>query len=332
MKTLFLLLLTIYLVFSDSLVSGQSEEYAIESFQDEYTELTEYESISLIFDGSPLWEYEFQLDFSFPFYGAFYDKMIYTQDAWGMVTDDEDLGLYIMNFAGGYAYEFAHDTINIESDIRFSNVFINNMQAFVIQFTKVGFFADPFEDSLNTYMNFQLWFFENGIAEVHFGEMHMDGTPIYSPGNGFYCYTTSGGVDTNDVCGPNIGISNPFDEEDGIAVSGPYNNFEVVGDIYANLTVLPPQGWIIRFKPTSVGIFEPDYQLNEISIHPNPATSCISIAEPGGKVTIYDSSGRIAYNELESESDVDVSTLQSGLYFVRIESSQKSSIGKFLKI
>ena len=331
MKSLIIFLFFIGTFLYSSITLAQSEEYVIESFQGEYNELTEYESMVKIFLGDPLWEFEFELDFQFPFYGEYYDRLIYLSEAWGAVTDNEDLAFFLMDFSRGYAYDNPKDTVNIPSDVRFSHVQANSMQAFVIQYTKNRFFADPNSDEYDTNMNFQLWFFENGVLEVHFGEMHMDENPIYSPGKGFFCYTTDGGVDTSEVCGPHMGISNPYDEEDGIALSGSYYDYEVTGDIYDILTVLPPKGWIIRFKPKSVGIFDPKPRDNQIAISPNPASSFINIPEIGSFVTMYDFSGRILYEGITNENKLNVSDYPSGIYCVKITSGGSSSVGKFYK-
>ena len=332
MRTFFIFLLATYFTFSYRQISAQSEGYTIESFQDEYTELSEYESMSKIFGGDPLWEYEFQLDFQFPFYGTTYDKLIYLSEAWGSVTHEEDEALYLMDYFGGYSYPPLEDTSNIESDVRFGHVEVSNMQAFVIQYTKMRFFADLFRDSLNTYMNFQVWFFENGVMEVHFGEMHMDSTPIYAPGKGFYCFDSFQGIDTNEVCGPHVGISNPYNIDDGIAVSGSYDDYEVTSDIYDNLTVLPPAGWIIRFKPKSVGIFEPKPRDNQIVISPNPASSFIQVPVPGNKVTIADFSGKVVYEEVSIENQVSISSLPAGMYFVKMDAGNGPVVGRFIKL
>lgn len=329
MRKLIQLLFGICTAISFHSISAQSEGYVIESFQDVYVELTDYESIALLNDGNPIWDHYFQLDFPFPFYGNLYDELYYRTEAWGSVTIDEDLAFFLMDYSRAYAY-IVEDLSNITSDVRFSHVEANNIQAFVIQFTKVGFFADPFRDSLDTYMNFQLWFFENGVMEVHFGEMHMDNTPIYAPGKGFYCYN-NGELDTTELCGPHVGISNPFDEEDGIAVSGAYNDYEASSDIYSNLTVIPPPGWIIRFKPKSVGIFDPKPRDNQIVISPNPANSFINISEIGSYVTMYDFSGKIMYEGITNETKLNVTSFPPGIYFVKIASGNTSSIGKFFK-
>ncbi|MBK9985281.1 MAG: T9SS type A sorting domain-containing protein [Saprospiraceae bacterium] len=332
MKALIIFLLACYFALSYRHLSAQSAGYTIESFQGVYTELEDYESVGILALGSPIWEMEFDFNFQFPFYGALYDKMIYNAEGWGMFTDDEDESTYLMDYTGSYAWDDLNDTSNITSDVRFSHVTFNNMQAFVLQYTKMGFFADPVANSFDTYMNFQIWFFENGVMEVHFGEMHMDGTPIYEPGKGFYCYTTSGGVDTNEVCGPHVGISNPYDRDDGIAVSGSYDDFEITSDIYDNLTTLPPPGWIIRFKPTSVGLFDPAPQNNHIIIAPNPASSYILIPNVASKVLIYADSGKIVYEGVPSEKILSVSNLTPGIYFTKIISSGQTFMGRFIKI
>lgn len=329
MRKLIQILLGIYFTISFHSISAQSEGYVIESFQDVYSELTDYESIALLNDGSPIWDHYFQLDFQFPFYGNFYDEFYYRTEAWGSVTIDEDLAFFLMDYSRAYQYH-VEDLANITSDVRFSHVEANNIQALVIQFTKVGFFADPFGDSLDTYMNFQLWFFENGVMEVHFGEMHMDNTPIYAPGKGFYCYG-NGELDSTELCGPHVSISNPFDEEDGIAVSGAYNDFEASADIYSNLTVIPPPGWIIRFKPKSVGIFDPKPHANQIAISPNPVNSFINIPEIGNYITLYDFSGQIIFEGIVNENKFNISSFPSGIYLIRITSGGNSSIGKFFK-
>ncbi|MEO6132034.1 MAG: T9SS type A sorting domain-containing protein [Saprospiraceae bacterium] len=332
MRSLFVFLLANYFALAYHQAAAQSAGYTIESFQDVYTELTNYESVSLLTMGDLFWELEFPLNFQFPFYDSLYESVIYHHEAWGMFTDDEDLALFLMDFTRLYAFDDLVDTSNITSDVRFSHVMSNNLQAFVLQFTKNRFFADPYEDSLDTYLNFQIWLYENGVMEVHFGEMHMDGNPIYAPGKGFYCYTTSGGIDTNEVCGPHMGISNPLDEEDAIALSGSYDDYEVVGDLYSVLTVLPPEGWIIRFKPKSVGIFDPVLITNQLAIKPNPTSSYILIPDSGNKVTIFDFSGKIVYEGTAPENKVSVSTLPTGMYFIQISSDYNSSIGRFFKL
>lgn len=325
------LLVLVTVLYCGSQSSAQSSEYTIESFQSVYEELTSYQSIGILTGGDPLWEYEFEFGFTFPFYDSSYQSIFYEQNAWGAFTDDEDEAVYLMNSNSSYTYDNILDTSNITSDVRFATVIEGSMQAFVIQFTKARFFADPFEDSLDTYFNFQIWFFENGVMEMHFGEFHMDGNPIYEEGKGFFHYTTDGGVDTTEIDGPHVAISHPLDPENAIGLAGAYNDYEVVGDIYAVMTVLPPEGWIIRFKPMSVGLFDITKAFESLEICPNPTTTYIRLPEKEGKIQVFDASGKLMYSADSNESRLDISMFPSGLYYVQIVGEDKVAVGKFMK-
>ncbi len=310
---------------------GQSTDYKIESFQSVYEPLKSYESIAILTEGNLLWEYEFDLNFEFPFYDSFYTRLYYNNDSWGSLTDNQDEGLLLMDYLDGYTFDNVLDTVNITSDVRFSHVDIDDIQAFVIEYAKARFFADPFSDTVDTYMNWQLWFFENGIIEVHFGEMHMDNTPIYEQGKGFFEFTLDGQVDTTSIRGPHMGIANPYDEDDAIGLSGAYNDYEVIGDNYATLSVLPPIGWIIRFVPTGVAVTEPNIY-EDLHIIPNPATTSINLPYTSGIVQIINSIGIIVYEHFNESENIDVSSLPAGTYFIRFLSKDKSSFGSFVKL
>lgn len=323
-NTSFLILLLV--LFNHTLVS-QSSEYTIESFQGEYNELASYQSIAILTQGDVTWEYEFQLNFPFPFYDSTYTRIFYDNPSWGYFTEDQDAGLQLMYFLA-YAIENVEDTSNITSDVRFTHVAINNTNAFVIQFTNVRFFADPFADSLDTYLNYQIWLFENGIIEVHFGEMHMDNNPIYEPGKGFHTYSDEG-VDTNFIEGPYMGISHPLNEENAIGFHGNISKYAVVGTPYAVLNELPPIGWVIRFKPTFVGI--PNLIYKEMSINPNPAYDLIRTPFINEEFRILNEVGKELINGYLTKEDIDISNLLPGIYFLHVSSNQGNYIGKFVK-
>lgn len=321
--------LPFYLVFNVSSLCAQSPGYTIESFQGSYTELSSYQSIGILTQGDPLWEYEFQLEFPFPFYDSTYSRMFYNQNAWGSFTEDQDVALFL--FQAPWTYEHIVDTSNITSDVRFAHVEAGDRQAFVIQFTKARFFADPFEDSLDTYVNFQLWFYDNGIMEVHFGEINMDGNPIYEPGVGFYDYTTSGGVDTTYVAGPHMGISHPLNEKDAIGLEGAYNDFEIVGELYSNLTLLPPEGWIIRFKPIEVSTTGHSVHYEVFQVCPNPTNSTIWLPADDVSVFVFNGIGETVYSGNPKDHKLDISSFRAGIYYLHIDSGDKILTGKFIK-
>lgn len=76
---------------------------------------------------------------------------------------------------------------------------------------------------------------------------------------------------------------------------------------------------------------------NSISIYPNPATSVINLTSKDGltfeNVTIVDVNGRtvktVAINQTQSQ--INVSELNSGIYFLNIETNEGSTVKKFIK-
>ena len=309
---------------------AQSPNYTIESFQGNYSELSNYQSVAILTKGDLLWEFEFQLNFPFPFYDSTYTRILFNHASWGSFTEDQDEALLLMDDLNSYTFDNVLDTSNITSDVRFAHKIIAGMQSFVIQFTKVRFFADPYKDSLDTYLNYQLIFYENGVIEVHFGDMSIDDSPIYGPGEGFYCYTTAGGVNYDEVCGPHMGISNPYNEDDAIGLEGAYDDYEIIGDNYSDLTVIPPRGWVIRFKPVTVATSEPS--IDKFIVNPNPTSSYIDIGCDDCHVGIYDTAGRLLYDKINVGQIIDVSFLPSGIYSLQLSVDKYTTFGRFIKL
>ena len=315
-----------------TIVKSQTPKYAIQSFQGAYSELQEYQSIALLTGWDPLWTYEFQLNFPFPYFDSVYTTLFFDRSGWGYFDfDEQDFSIFLMQYESWTYDPWVGDTTP-DSDARFSHVVSNGLQALVIQFTKARIFADPFEDSLDTYLNFQVWLFENGVIEVRFGDIHMDGNPIYKAGKGVYCHTTNEGIDTTDICGPLMSIANPFDESDAIGLHGSYDDYEITGSLYSRLTVLPPIGWVIRFTPTSVGLIDPKSEIQQIAITPNPASSSILIPDSNNDVTILDCSGRIMFKGSSTDGKVDVADFPAGMYFIKMDGPGSPLLGKFIKL
>jgi len=329
MKSSFSFCLVTVIMFGMRLALCQSPGYKIESFQDTYSEITDYESIVIETDGFLFWDVEFPFGFQFPFYDSTYNSVTFNHTGWGYFTDEEELALLLFN-CNAFVTELNQDTSFIPSDMRYKYVTSNDIDALVLQFTKYRFFADPYVDMCDTYMNWQVWLFENGVIEIRFGEMHMDNNPIYRPGKGFFDYNEEG-VDTTALYGPFVSISNPKDESDAISFSGSYNDFEAGDWLFDILNVMPPIGWVIRFVPKSVGVFEPDYKSYEVAINPNPANSFIQIQQPGSRVSINDHTGKVVYNEIVNGDRINISAFPPGMYFVKMESGKNVKVGRFIK-
>jgi hypothetical protein len=312
----------ICVMFYCTIANTQSPEYALESFQGEtYTELTSFQSIRLLTNGNPFWEYEFQLEFPFPFYDSIYTRILYSR-SWGSFTDDQDPSLLLM--------EYRWDTSKSPSDVRFSHVMIGSQKAFVMEYNSIRIFGDPFADSLNTYLNFQYKFYEDGVIEVHFGDIHMDNSPLYSKGDGIYCFSL-GVIDTTEVCGPHMGIGHPLLEDYGIGLEGAYNDYEVYPDQYGFLTEFPPPGWVIRFKPTFISTTRIEKSFQEVVLSPNPTTDYINLPAIATNISIYDGTGKLVFMQIQEGKEVDASTLSAGIHYIHFISEGRQFAGKFVR-
>src|SRR6187455_2939581 len=109
----------LYIIISLHSISAQSPGYSIESFQDVYTELTEYESIVLQTQNDLFWEVEFPLDFGFPYYDSIYDNVTFVHDSWGYFSEDQDLSLFLFEYIP-FVTELYSDTIDFPSDVRYA--------------------------------------------------------------------------------------------------------------------------------------------------------------------------------------------------------------------
>ena len=78
-----------------------------------------------------------------------------------------------------------------------------------------------------------------------------------------------------------------------------------------------------------------DETLNDVIIYPNPVDNILIIKTSAiltEKIaTVFDITGKKVYNQMLMTNNLDVSSLQSGVYFLRIESEGKSIKRKFIK-
>lgn len=108
-----------------------------------------------------------------------------------------------------------------------------------------------------------------------------------------------------------------------------------------------PSGFIDEILSPAINqaleIIEGDYSLSvqdnftaDLTIYPNPVTNTLNIKSTEDlsdrTATIFDFNGKHIFNKTISNGTIDVSTLQGGLYFLRIESDGKIINRKFLKL
>lgn len=82
------------------------------------------------------------------------------------------------------------------------------------------------------------------------------------------------------------------------------------------------------YEPVSV----PEYDMNEITIFPNPASSYFNVSSETiiDELSIYDLSGKLIFNKKigNSSTSIDLSSFNTGLYIIRIHSDNDHQIKK----
>jgi hypothetical protein len=113
---------------------------------------------------------------------------------------------------------------------------------------------------------------------------------------------------------------------DEIVVYWPSGIVDVIENPLINLTLSIVEG-------SSLSI--PDEELADVSIYPNPVEDVLTIttaADLTGRIaTIFDMNGKRVLNQKLISDQLNVSNLQSGFYFLRIESNGRSIKRKFIK-
>ena len=78
-----------------------------------------------------------------------------------------------------------------------------------------------------------------------------------------------------------------------------------------------------------------EFSESKFSIYPNPTSSILSISNPNNveikSISVVDINGRIVKNQSDSLSQINVSDLNAGVYFVTIEAAEGKTTKKFIK-
>ncbi len=302
-----------------------AQDYEVVAFQGEYNEITEYNSLVLNIGGPFwVWSFRFDLDFEFPYFDSVYHSIIAEDGGYFGFEPGTDL---MRLFGIPTEFDEDLDIFDIQSDIRYKLTEENGLRCLVLQYTNVQFIGDPSVEEHDSHLNYQVWFFEDGTIEIRFGNMNLDHSPGYSPGEGFFLIFNNGNLLIPIIV--NIGITSP-DYERSYFISGLHNDFEVTtynDTLDRGIRDLPPEGWVIRFSPrpsSTTNNFR-----NNLSIYPNPVKDILTIAIEEGieegpeSIEIVDAMGRTVLFENMVANQIDIGHLPPGMYVANIRYQDK---------
>lgn len=166
----------------------------------------------------------------------------------------------------------------------------------------------------DNFINMQVWLYQSGMIEMRYGPANLNNAKWL--GN----YT-----------GPWIGIDSANNSVLYL-LSGSPSAPTLTKDITKNLDGYPPIGMIYRFTPANGGTTGvKEWEAPVFSIYPNPVADRLHINVEGNESTllrqpleITDLAGhRVMFKEELHTTDVDVSGLKPGIYFMRIGTTVK---------
>lgn len=304
---------------------AQSPLYSISSYQDTYEPLDTFTSLFFdIGEGHDWWSLTFELGFEFPFFNRTYNYINIDHDSYAHFDDtDYDIALFAFGYNPDIIYTWP---VELESDVRYSFKTINGIKALVIEFLKNRLDTDPSVEEFDSHVNFQIWFFEDGSMETRFGEINLDNSPCYVPGEGFYYVIQP---PPYYIHGPHMRLRNPDNPDDGIGLEGSYDDYEILPG-YGVLRYVPPPGWVIRFNREPVKT--KDLSINDPQIFPNPADGYFIITHdtPTDLIEIFDSSGRSVMTVTDPSGKISTETLGDGFYIMKCRSGEQTSTHKLV--
>ncbi|MFC4635477.1 T9SS type A sorting domain-containing protein [Dokdonia ponticola] len=203
-------------------------------------------------------------------------------------------------------------------------------QILKIEWNNVGFFD---ESSLQDFMNFQLWLYEEGnVIEYRYGP-----SEINDPTSSFE------GLDGIQVIlFPLLpaGGQGPLEEDAYILSGDPVNpefitistEQDFIDAELTSLTGVPPNGTVYRFSSETLSIDDTDIVL-DLNIYPNPTNDVFKIESKMIDYTleVYNTSGKRVLRFDSPKDSYSVSNLSKGVYFVRIQSTTEVVTKRLIK-
>lgn len=308
------------------------QSYLVEITNTPFDTLVQYSSIANERNDAMeypfIFEKDFELGFNFPYFdtnvNSIYCESTGVVDILG-ASHPDFFPMYLFAASTYELYEVFDASSYLKSDFRYKELMINNKKVLVIEFHRVSIDYDrdeiPFDSSDIT---FQYWFWENGDIELRFGEIFIDNS-IFIPSKG-YRYRS---FEPDTYFPILLSIAN-LDNTEVIEVIGDINNFPTInynGNNEEGLLYLPSKNTVVKFKKQ----ISSSNETKATRPFPNVVVNILSIP-PDFQFTeyrIFDLSGREIRKG--NNTEIDLSFLQTGYYFIKLRDGGGMYSYKFLK-
>ncbi len=221
-----------------------------------------------------------------------------------------------------------------------NNTFVDNEKGIKTNYSSVAdVYNNIFYKGDNTLYHFYLF----GNITLDYNCFNMDGTGLYSGYNSLTEWQTNKGKDLNSFVGDPKFVD--FTNEDfHITESSPCIDVAMLIDgITEDMDGTPiptgngPDIGADEFSSTNYSATSlASESINTINLYPNPTTGIVNISLHLGvntaNLSIYNLAGEVVYNNSNFCGEpVDLSGLQTGVYFVKLNSGNTNSIAKLIK-
>jgi hypothetical protein len=289
--------------------------------------------------GSESWHFLYdtvQLGFNLPFYDTTVSEIYmfeYISDFQVGQAATFGVGPYISLMSASFCDRSLNTTNPSVSTISYQTFGMAGDKICVIDYKNIGFYMEISDDNESTnWVDFQIWFYENGTMEVHFGQSNITKPQTIWDGN-----STERGLQ--------VTLSKLFD----------FDLFDTVGETYelkgnadaptfvsANSTYLnyisgyPAIETVYRFSRNTASLDEASME-NTFIIYPNPTAQTLNISgalNVISKIKIMSIQGvllkDLEVNQFaENTNLIEGLTLANGVYQLQIETASGNSVKKF---
>jgi len=294
---------------------------------EQYQPLTSFTSVTLekgINTGNfRRWEYEFKFGFDFPFFDESYQSFKLNESGFGTFGNSEEFNLYL--FAGDYLAFNPVDT-PLFSEVRFQYDLVENKKVLKIEWSYVGLGWEVENDThLDHYLHYQVWFYEDGVIEFHFGDINLSKSELYVPGKGIIK------KDTQTAIGPFIKFKSATTNQ-SMAIAGNYANPYFSKDPNGGIIhTMPELNWMIQLKYKAVknedlisknNVFiVPSITSDKFTINTNEKIEMVIVSNINGHEIIRTTNKTIHLNKFNN-----------GIYFVSIKTTTGMVTRRVIKI
>ncbi|MFK7758302.1 MAG: T9SS type A sorting domain-containing protein [Flavobacteriales bacterium] len=222
---------------------------------------------------------------------------------------------------------FRPDSIVVDADIAFYYVLPFLFPSDSTEYLLYDFSQIEVGDTLVDYYNPNPNDFDivSGIDSTLVGDEYRK---VYEFTNSFLSFPTSFFIEG---IGSSLGLFAPFGNPFAPEVSGYQLTCFSHGDVFFE------NPYEFEVSDCQVIVSVQEFRSSSFSLYPNPTSDKLLIESSGSRiqsVQIYSQSGKLVYSDMESRSkslELDLSMLESGLYFVQIIDASESFTEKLVK-